>query len=34
MCPPGQEDATFDQMKALIAQAVPEFQPAPAGVKN
>ena len=30
-CAPGQEDATFEQMKALIGHAVPEFQTAPAG---
>jgi len=26
MCPPGQEDATFQRMKQLIAAGVPEFQ--------
>jgi len=26
ICQPGQEDATFDQMKKLIAASVPEFQ--------
>jgi hypothetical protein len=26
ICPPGQEDATFDRMKQLIAASVPEFQ--------
>ncbi|MDD5138873.1 MAG: exosortase-associated EpsI family protein [Verrucomicrobiales bacterium] len=31
MCAPGQEDATFEQMKDLIAHSVPEFQMAPAG---
>jgi hypothetical protein len=31
MCAPGQENATFEQMKALIAQSVPEFQVAPGG---
>jgi hypothetical protein len=30
-CAPGQEDATFEQMKALIASSVPAFQTAPAG---
>jgi hypothetical protein len=30
-CAPGQEDATFEQMKALIANSVPAFQTAPAG---
>ena len=37
MCAPGQEDATFEQMKDLIGHSVPEFQAAPAGrgsVKN
>lgn len=29
VCLPGQEDATFDQMKKLIAASVPEFQPPP-----
>jgi len=33
MCAPGQEDATFAQMKDLIARSVPEFQIAPAGGK-
>ena len=31
MCAPGQEDATFAQMKDLIAHSVPEFQVAPPG---
>ncbi len=33
LCAPGQEDATFERMKKLIAAAVPEFQltPQPAG---
>jgi hypothetical protein len=31
-CMPGQEDATFEQMKALIADSVPEFQVVPAGL--
>jgi len=31
MCAPGQEDATFEQMKALIGHSVPELQTAPAG---
>ena len=26
VCVPGQEDATFDRMKSLIAASVPEFQ--------
>ena len=26
VCPPGQEDATFDRMQKLIAASVPEFQ--------
>ncbi len=26
ICPPGQEDATFERMKKFIAAAVPEFQ--------
>ena len=26
VCQPGQEDATFDRMKKLIAASVPEFQ--------
>ncbi|HUA37145.1 MAG TPA: exosortase-associated EpsI family protein [Candidatus Sulfopaludibacter sp.] len=26
ICPPGQEEATFDQMKKLIAASVPQFQ--------
>ena len=30
LCPPGEEEATFEQMKALIARSMPEFQPAPA----
>ncbi len=30
-CLPGQEEATFEQMKNLIAHSVPEFQVAPAG---
>ena len=29
--PPGQEDATFERMKTLIAHSVPEFQTAPPG---
>lgn len=29
VCLPGQEDATFDQMKKLIAASVPEFQLVP-----
>jgi hypothetical protein len=29
VCLPGQEDATFDRMKKLIAASVPEFQPPP-----
>lgn len=29
ICLPGQEDATFERMKNLIAASVPEFQPAP-----
>jgi hypothetical protein len=28
-CLPGQEDATFERMKKLIAASVPEFQPPP-----
>ena len=36
ICEPGREDATFEQMKNLIAHAVPEIQagPARATVKN
>jgi len=30
LSPPGEEEATFEQMKALIARSMPEFQPAPA----
>jgi len=30
VCPPGQEDATFERMKKLIAASVPEFQLTPA----
>jgi hypothetical protein len=30
VCAPGQEDATFEQMKKLIAATVPEFQFVPA----
>jgi hypothetical protein len=36
-CAPGQEDATFERMKNLIAHSVPEYQMAPAGwevIKN
>jgi hypothetical protein len=29
VCHPGQEDATFERVKNLIAASVPEFQPAP-----
>jgi hypothetical protein len=29
-CVPGQEDATFEKMKSLIAHSVPEFQLPPA----
>jgi hypothetical protein len=29
VCLPGQEDATFERVKNLIAASVPEFQPAP-----
>jgi hypothetical protein len=29
VCPPGQEDATFERMKRFIAAAVPEFQLTP-----
>ncbi len=34
ICPPGQEDATFERMKKLIASSVPEFQltPPPIGL--
>jgi hypothetical protein len=32
-CEPGQEDATFERMKKLIAASVPEFQLPPAGKK-
>jgi hypothetical protein len=28
-CPPGQEEATFERMKKLIAATVPEFQLTP-----
>ena len=31
MCTPGQEDATFEQMKNLIAHSVPDLQAAPTG---
>jgi hypothetical protein len=31
VCEPGQEDATFERMKRLIAASVPEFQPPAAG---
>jgi hypothetical protein len=31
VCAPGQEDATFERMKKLIAGSVPEFQLPPAG---
>jgi hypothetical protein len=30
-CAPGQEDATFERMKTLIAHSVPEYQKPPAG---
>jgi hypothetical protein len=30
LCPSGEEEATFEQIKALIARSMPEFQPAPA----
>lgn len=30
-CAPGQEDATFERMKNLIAHSVPEYQKPPAG---
>lgn len=33
VCQPGQEDATFDRMKKLMAASVPEFQLVPAPVK-
>jgi len=33
VCPPGQEDATFERMKKLIATSVPEFQLVPAAAK-
>lgn len=33
MCAPGQEDATFERMKKLIAASVPEFQLVPKAVK-
>jgi hypothetical protein len=29
LCPPGQEEATFEKMKTLIAESVPEFQLTP-----
>jgi hypothetical protein len=32
-CPPGQEEATFERMKQLIAAAVPEFQLPPKPAK-
>jgi len=31
VCAPGQEDATFERMKTLIAHSVPEYQRPPAG---
>lgn len=31
VCEPGQEDATFERMKSLIAHSVPEYQFPPAG---
>lgn len=31
VCAPGQEDATFERMKSLIAHSVPEYQWPPAG---
>jgi hypothetical protein len=31
VCAPGQEEATFERMKKLIAAAVPEFQRVPSG---
>jgi hypothetical protein len=36
ICPPGQEDATFERMKNLIASSVPEYQlpPASLNMKN
>jgi hypothetical protein len=33
VCPPGQEDATFDRIKKLIAASVPEFQLVPQAAK-
>jgi len=33
VCAPGQEAATFERMKKLIATAVPEFQLVPRAVK-
>ena len=33
VCPPGQEDAAFARMKALITASVPEFQRPPAAAK-
>lgn len=33
VCAPGQEDATFDRIKRLIAASVPEFQLAPGAAK-
>lgn len=33
VCKPGQEEATFDRMKKLIAAAVPEFQLVPQAAK-
>jgi hypothetical protein len=32
-CEPGQEDATFERMKKLIAASVPEFQLVPRAAK-
>jgi hypothetical protein len=34
VCAPGQEDATFERMKKLIAAAVPEFQLVPGRQMN
>lgn len=34
VCAPGQEEATFERMKKLIAAAVPEFQLTPAPVRG
>jgi hypothetical protein len=33
VCPPGQEEATFDRMKKLIVASVPEFQLVPLAAK-